>query len=136
MENSLYYLLVLISTAIFCVSLVLILANPFFNLAVSAVKQLNIILDKTLDESEVDKLILNNLFKLLANLFLNITLLIGLIVLSSLPTVLYVEYISDVEADTSSIYFYISMFIGSVSLLLFKNKADYSYWSNLLHTVT
>jgi len=135
MVNNLYYAFVFLGTVLLCVGVVLLLKKPFLNLATSAVKQLDIILDKSIEERVKDKLIFRNLLTLLKNLFLNIGLFILLLICSILPALLYSKsYLNDI-ADTSSIYFFLCMFIGSFSLLIFRKKTDYSYWSKLLHTL-
>lgn len=135
MANSLYYVFVLLGTVIFCVGLVLLLRKPFYNLATSAVKQLDIILDQSIGELEKDQHILRNLLTLLKYLLLIVCILVFLLICGILPALLYTNHKLSQEADTSSVYFYLSMFLGSFSLLIFKNKADYSYWSKLLHNL-
>jgi len=135
MINNLYYVLVLLSTALFFIGLVLLLKKPFFNLATSSVKQLDIILDNSIEEKEKDKRILRNLNTLLKHLLLNIILIFLLLICAIFPVLIYSKYKLNVLAETSSIYFYLAMIFGSFSLLLFRNKTDYSYWSKLLHTI-
>lgn len=130
-----YYLLVCFGAVLFCVGAVKFLGIPFYKLAVSTVKQLDILLDHSLSENEKDKRILRNLLSVLKQLFLTLLLLVVVLIASAVPAFLYVRYLSDVQADTSSVFFYGSMFLGSFSLLFFKTKGDYSYWSKLLHTL-
>ena len=81
MVNNLYYAFVFLGTVLLCVGVVLLLKKPFLNLATSAVKQLDIILDKSIEERVKDKQILRNLLTLLKNLFLNIGLFILLLIM-------------------------------------------------------
>lgn len=137
MINNLYYLSVVLAGALFCILIVFLLKNPFFNLAKAAVKQLDLIFDAALDENEKDKLILKNLGKLLLNLFSTILLFLISIAISTIPVYIYVE-LTGAAADYSSFYFYLSLTIGSCVLFLFKFKkttSDYNYWSKLLHTI-
>ncbi|MEM1002188.1 MAG: sulfotransferase domain-containing protein [Bacteroidota bacterium] len=135
MANSIYYFFVLLGTVIFCVGIVLLLKKPFYNLAVAAVRQLDIIFNKSLSEEEKDQKIIGNLSSLLKYLFVTVGLVFVLFVGSLIPVILYVKYQADFEPDTTSIFFYLSMFLGSFVLLFFRNKSDYSYWSKLLHTL-
>ena len=135
MTLSLYYFSIFIGTVLFCVGMVFFLKKPFNYLAISAAKQLDILLTKTLSEEEKDRQILRNLTSLLKWLFLSIFLLSIVIVCGVLPTVIHLQYYPNIEADTSSVYFYISMIIGSFALFFFRNKDDYSYWSKILHTI-
>jgi hypothetical protein len=132
-----YYIIILISTIIFCVCIVLFLKKPFYNLATAATSQLDIILNTSKDEEEKDALIIKNLVNVMEYLLTTIILLIIISLISLLPLFFYF-FIADVNYDhveTSSIYFYGSMIIGSFSLFLFKSKSNYSYWSRLLHSL-
>jgi hypothetical protein len=135
MIEILYYGLVFLGTILFCIGLVKLLNRPFHKLAISSARQLNIILDQSLSEENKDSYILKNLVKLLKWLFLNIGILVILIIVNTLPAILFLYFNSDFDIDTSSFQFYLSMFLGSFVLLLFKKKGDYSYWSKLLHTL-
>ena len=127
--------MVLLGTIIFCLGLKYVLAKPFYQLSVRSVKQLNIIMDDNADEDEKDALILKNLVGLLKMFFYVIFLLILLLVFAMLPSFVYQTFKPDSVVDTSSILFYGSMFLGSFVVLFLKDKADYSYWSKLLHTI-
>lgn len=135
--DSFYYVIVLCSTVIFCIGIVFLLKTPFYNLAASATNQLDIILDASKEEDEKDALLIKNLLVLLKYLFTTIFLLIILSIVSFNPVLIYLSVadVSHNRVDTSSVYFYGSMIIGSLSLLLFKSKSDYSYWLKLLHTL-
>lgn len=135
--NYIYYLLVLLGSALFCVAVVFLLQKPFFKLAVAAVKQMDILLNPKLDEREKDSLILKNLGRLLSQLFINLFLFFVTLAIGALPAVVYVKYAEVETPDVSSLYFYLSMLIGSLVLFLLKgkSKSDYSYWSKLLHTI-
>lgn len=136
MVNYFYYATVLIGAALTCIAFVFLLKKPFFKLAVSSAKQLDLIMDATLDEDEKDKRILQNLGNVLLQLFLSLFLSIVCIVIGIIPGYVFVSY-SDITPDVSSLYFYLSMSTGSLVLFLFtsKKKSDYGYWSKLLHTI-
>lgn len=135
MVSNIYYAFVVLGTIIFCVGAVILLKTPFYKLAVLSVKQLDIILDQSISEKEKDQSIIHNLFELLKFFVLTITLLIFLLICGVLPAFIYLHYQPNLTADTSSVYFYLSICLGSFSLFLFKNKSDYAYWSRLLHTI-
>lgn len=135
MENSFYYVTVVFGTVVFCFSIVLMLKKTFFNLSASTVKQLDIIINTSLQEKEKDRLILKNMSNLLKHFFLVLLLIVGIAIISSIPVFLYTKTYPEYSVDTSSIYFYLSMLLGSLSLLFIKKKSDYSYWSKLLHTI-
>lgn len=137
MANEIYYAFVIIGTSFFCVSIVLLIKKPFFMLSASAVRQLDIIMNASLGDKEKDKLILKNLARLLLDFF-TVILLLSLSVLFGLaPVLILAAFEPGLIIDTGSIYFYISMLLGSFSLFLFRKtkKSDYSYWSELLHTI-
>ncbi len=133
MISSLYYIAVLLGTAIFCISTVLLLQKPFFKLAVSATKQLDVLFNSDLGESEKDRLILRNLSQLLKYLFLSLFGMMGTVALGIVPVLIYSAQFPDEAIDTSSLWFYLCMVAGSFVLFFFKKKSDYSYWSKLLH---
>lgn len=135
MTLSVYHLLVVFGTIIFCLGLKYILAKPFFTLSKRSVRQLDIIMDGSMDDDEKDALILKNLAGLLKMFFLVLFLLVFIVLLSMVPVLVYQKLNPQSVADTSSIYFYGSMFLGSFSILFLKEKSDYSYWSKLLHTI-
>ncbi len=135
MTLSVYHLLVLLGTILFCLGLKYILAKPFYKLSVRSVRQLDIIMDNATDEDEKDVLILKNLLGLLKMFFLVFFLMIFIIFLATIPVLIYKWIKPDLVVDTSSMYFYGSMFVGSFVILFLKDKADYSYWSKLLHTI-
>lgn len=130
-----YYGLVLVGTVIFCVGVVKLLKKPFCNLAIYASRQLGILLDRSLPEERRDALLLKNLLGVLKWLFAVIAIICLLIFVGILPATLFVYFHQNLSVDTSSIYFYGSMFLGSFALLFFKEEGDYSYWSKLLHTI-
>jgi len=135
MTLSVYHFLVLLGTILFCLGLKYILAKPFYQLSEKSVRQLDIIMDGDTDEDEKDSMILKNLFGLLKMFFVVLFLLIFILFLAMLPVIIYQKSNPDSVADTSSIYFYGSMFVGSFAILFMKDKSDYSYWSKLLHTI-
>ena len=135
MEINLYYLIVVISSALFCIGVVTFLKQPFFKLATSSTSQINTIINKYLTEDEKDKLLLQTLIKVLGYLLSCLIILCLLIIGATLLPVLYVQLNGNIDADTSSVYFYSSMIVGSFSFLFYKKKGNYSYWSELLHKI-
>lgn len=135
MGITLYYLIVVTSSALFCIGLITFLNRPFFKLATSSTSQINVIIDKYLKEEEKDKQILQTLIKVLGYLLSCLIILCLLVIGAALLPVLYIQLYGEIEADTSSAYFYSSMIVGSFSLFFFKKKGNYSYWSRLLHTI-
>ncbi len=135
MASSIYYLTVVLSAALFCVGIAFLLKKPFFKLSTSAVYQLDIILNPLIDEIAKDRLILKNLVNLLVNFFTVLLFTLIIILFSIAPIYALVSIVPSTILDTNSIYFYLSMLIGSFSLFFLKKKSDYSYWSKLLHTL-
>ena len=135
MAISFFYALVFIGSVIFCVGVVIILKRPFYDLAISAVKQLDIIFDPILTEDEKDKRLIGNLLDLIKHALLTIFLLIVVAIVSILPALLLANFYDLPWTEISAPYFYGSMILGSFVLFLFKDKSDYSYWSKLLHTI-
>jgi uncharacterized membrane protein (Fun14 family) len=135
MEITLYYLIVVISSALFCIGVITFLKQPFFKLATSSTSQLNTIINKSLTEDEKDKLLIQTLIKVLGYLLSCLIILCLLIIGATLLPVLYVQLNGNIDVDTSSVYFYSSMIVGSFSLFFYKKKGDYSYWSKLLHKI-
>ena len=136
MESSIYYLLVCLGSALFSIGIVTFLKKPFFQLSISAVKQLDVILNSSLEENKKDQLILKNLFQLVLHLVTTIFILIVTMAIGISPAFFYVKQYSNEQIDFSSLNFYLSLILGSAILLFFKKKSsDYSYWSKLLHTI-
>lgn len=136
MESSIcYYALVTLGSAIFCASVVFILKIPFFHLSTSTVRQLNIILNQSLGEDEKDKQIIRNLLVIIKNISVVLVLLLLVVLLGIFPVMIFLYVQRDFEVDTTSIMFYGTMFLGSFSLLFFRSKGNYSYWSKLFHTI-
>lgn len=134
--NSFYYLVVVMAAAVSCWAMIFLLKKPFFSLACQSVKQLDLITDKTLSDDQKDVLILRNLGQLVIQLVLNVFLFSVSILSGFLLVYVFVNRFQ-VTPDYSSLYFYLSVSIGSVLPFLFlgNTKTDYSYWSQLLHTL-
>jgi len=131
-----YYLFVCLSTCVFCIGLIVFLKRPFLLLSTSAVRQLDTILNTSLQESEKDLLLLRNLKKLITHLLVVFSFLILVVIVSLVPVYLFITIKPVEDIDLHSVYFYLSMIIGSSVLFFFKSKSsDYSYWSKLLHTI-
>lgn len=131
-----YYVWVAVSTAIFCVGLVVFLKGPFLRLATSAVKQVDIILGTTLQEEDRELFLLANLRRLLVQCLVVLSIFAGISIVSWIPIYLYMTFGAAQDIEIRSVYFYLSMVVGSSILFLFNRKSsDYSYWSVLLHTV-
>lgn len=137
MVNKIYYVLVFLGTAFFCISIVLLLRKPFFRLASSAVKQMDTLLSTSIDEKEKDRLILQNLSRLFIEFFTVIILLFLSLFIGVLPVLVLLFFQPEVNIDVGSGYFFLSMILGSFSLFAFRKSknSDYSYWSKLLHTI-
>lgn len=130
-----YYISVTLGTVLFCISGVLFLKKPFYKLAVFAVKQLDTILNSSINEKEKNRQILAGLVPLLVAFFTVSIVLVLCVVLGVTPIFLFQKMNPEWNIDHSSMTFYGSMILGSFSLFLFQNKADYSYWTQLLHTL-
>jgi len=131
-----YYLIVFLCALLFTSGL-LLLKFPFFSFSRATAAQLNVILDNTSDEAQKQKLLVRNLITLLIRFGIFIVLLFILIFISLAPFYLYLDYLAIEirDADTSSIYFYLSMLIGGLFIFFIplKKRSDYSDWSKLLH---
>lgn len=131
-----YYLIVLIGSGVFSISLIGALRKPFFKLCVTAVKQLDILLDSQLDDDSKDRLIFRNLFSLIFELLKNLLFLGGCIILGLVPFFVFDLIFNPEQVDTNSFFFYTSMIVGScVVLIPMQKKVSYSYWSKLLHSI-
>lgn len=119
----------------FCIGLTRFLKRPFFGIATSSSFQLNIILDDTLKEAEKDKHLIKNLTKLLRYFMEGLVILLLLTLIAVFIPLLYLKVNNISEIDTSSVYFYACLVLGSLPLFAIKKKGDYSYWSKLLHTI-
>lgn len=127
------YLLVFICTMLFCIGMVKFLPDIFSKFCRHSVRQLDILVDKDLEDSDKQSKLVSNLKGLLSNMLLLFVGLIVLIALSIIPILLY-QYFTKNTIDTSSSYFYLSMLLGSLILLKKpQQKSDYSYWSKLIH---
>jgi len=127
--------LVALGTAMACLGIIWIMPKPFFQLATSALRQLDILLDTHKTEREQEKLILSHLGTLLKSLFVNLFLLSLLAIVALLPAGIYSRQYDMMKEDTSSLALWGSMLAGSLILVLFRRKNDYGYWSRLLHTL-
>jgi len=105
-------------------------------LSLSAVRQIDIILGTSLPETEKEQLLFRNLKNLLFHCASVLTLLALVSVICVIPVYLFVKIRPDQQVDLHSVYFYLSMIVGSAILLIYNRKSsDYSYWSKLLHTI-
>lgn len=131
-----YYFVVFICSVIFLFGLIFI-KKPFFSFCKAATNQLNTILDNALDPAVKQSQLVSNLLKLLTKFSIFLLLFIAVILISILPFYLFLYFSSlPVEnADTSSVYFFLSMILsGAIFFLLPKKKhTDYSDLSILLH---
>ncbi len=133
-----YYLFVVVGSALFFMGLLLFVKRPFFLFCKHAVAQLDIILDTKADEDLKQTRLVQNLKPLLLNFLMLIILLIFFSFIAAIPPYLYVVFESEEinQADVSSFYFILSISIGSLILFIPQKKtSDYSYWSKLLHTL-
>ncbi len=137
MVNYIYYVLVILGTVLFCIGLVFLVKKPFYQLATTVVKQLDNIINSSLNEEEKDRLLIENLFKLLGYFFLSLFLLFCCFLLGVLPIWIYDKLYPLETVDYTSMYFYLSLVVGSCSLFFLKNKktSEYNYWSRLIHTI-
>lgn len=133
-----YYLFVVVGSALFFLGVLLIVKRPFFLFCKHSVKQLDIILDRETNDDEKQSNLVRNLKPLLTNFIVLIFLLILLAFIGGIPPYLYLLYGSKEiqNVDISSFYFILSLTLGSLILFIpIKKTSDYSYWSKLLHTI-
>ncbi len=136
MMEKFYYLLVFLSSSVFCLGIRIFLKRPFFHFCESAVSQLDTIADIAITEDNKERILIIKLKRLIINSASLIFFLILILAISILPTYIYLSLSKPKNVDFHSIYFYLCMFAGSVFLFLHrKNTSDYSYWSRLLHTI-
>ncbi len=135
-----YYLVVFIGAILTTLGLIII-KKPFFNLALSTPKLLNIVLNtSSLSEDEKQKLLVKNVGKVLSSLGIFILAFLAILLFALLPILIYL-YTNNLDAgaiDTKSWRFYGSMSIGFLLVLLFPSKKkskDYTDWSMLLHHI-
>lgn len=138
-NDAIYYILSCISSIICCKLIVHFLAKPFYNYAIRAVKQIDTLLDNHLKDSDKDRILLRNAILLLGQT-LGIILGTILIILTSFSiTMIYSYQVSGLWfLDSNSFVFWLSVSIGSLILLIPSRKkqtTDYSYWSELFHTI-
>jgi hypothetical protein len=134
-----YYILVIFGTVIFVLGLNYLSGDTFYTFATKSTTQLNLILDKGLDENEKQRLLIINLKGLLFYFAKIIAIVVAVILVSALPAYIYIEWFQDgdISPDLVSYKFIGSTIIGSlVIFLLPKNQdSDYTYWSKLLHEI-
>ena len=132
-----YYVLVFFTTFLISVSL-LLLKKPFFSFAKATAALLNIMLDSSMNELAKQKILIQNLGKLLSVFGVFLILIMLTIGISLVPMMLYLRFESETieDLEMASFHFYVSMILGSAILFIFplrKKKKDYSEWSVLLH---
>jgi hypothetical protein len=135
-----YYLVVFLT--VFLISIgILLLKNPFFMFANATAHLLNSMLESSKDESLKQKHLIHSLGDLLPKFGLLLLIIALTIGVSFIPVVVYLEYNPQKtfqDLDMRSIYFFISVVLGSIALFIVplanRNKdSDYSGWSILLH---
>lgn len=127
------YLIIALSTVGFCIGIVKFLPNLFSKFCRHSVKQLDILLDGQSDDEVKQGKLIENLKGLMSSFMGLLVMLAVIVVICIIPIILYGKF-SNTEVDTSSIYFYLSMVVGSLILLKKPNQeSDYSYWSKLIH---
>jgi len=114
-----YYLVVFLTVSLISVGL-LLLKNPFFLFANASADMLNSMLQSKKTEPNKQK----HLNQSLGNLLLRFGLLLFFLALtigvSLIPVAVYLEYNPDTtvqDLDKRSIFFFLSVFLGSVALL-------------------
>lgn len=117
------------------------LKNPFFIFANATANLLNSMLESNKNESKKQKQLIQSLGNLLPKFGLLLFFLAMTIGVSLIPVVVYLEYNPEKSVQTldmRSIYFFLSVILGSLVLFVVpwanRNKeSDYSGWSMLLH---
>ena len=128
------YVLTFISAGLFMLLIEKLLSRPFHLLSTIAVKQVDVIIDKSMSEEDKDNLLLANLLHLLKALGLTIALLAVVLAIALVPIILYAAAIGVEKFDTSSWKFYAAMILGtSVVFIKRGEQNNYSFWSKLLH---
>lgn len=135
-----YYLVVFLTFSLISVG-ILLLKNPFFLFANAAAEMLNCMLEPKRGKANKKKNLMHSLDNLLPKFGLMIFFIAMTIGVSFIPVVVYLEYNPEKsfhDLDKSSIYFFISIILGSVTLFIVpwanRNRdSDYSGWSMLLH---
>jgi len=133
-----YYILVFLAVSILAIGIIL-LKKPFFSFAYATSVLLNSMLESNLDEAAKQKKHLQSLGNMLLK-FSQLLILTAFVVgIAILPFAFHMQF-NDVHMhslDTTSLYFYMSMILGSGVILVYPKKADknkdYSRWSMLLH---
>lgn len=135
-----YYLVIFLTVSLISVGL-LLLKNPFFLFANATANLLNSMLESKKKKSPKQKNLaqsFGNLLPKFGSLLLFLALTIGV---SLIPVAVYLEYNPERSIhtlDMRSIYFFLSVILGSAALFLVpwanRNKErDYTGWSMLLH---
>ncbi len=135
-----YYLVVFLTVSLISVG-ILLLKNPFFIFANATANLLNSMLGSRKTESTKQINLIQSLGNLLPKFGLLLFFLAMTIGVSLIPIVVYLEYNPEKSIQTldmRSIYFFLSVILGSVALFLVpwanRNKeGDYTGWSMLLH---
>lgn len=132
-----YYLIVFASVVILSLC-ILKMKRPFFSFAYQTAALLNILLDANLEESVKQKALIREVVITIRRLFFFLLIATAAILVCLFPIFLYLKLkgLSPDDLNNSSVYFYISLVLGSFPLFLIPGKSkdkDYSEWSKLLH---
>lgn len=131
-----YYIIVFVSVVILSMC-ILKMKRPFFSFAYQTSALLDILLDANLEESAKQKALIKEVGVTVSRLFVFLLISLASVLISLLPVYLYLKItgLNSGDVNNSSVYFYLSLILGSFPLFLpgkSKNK-DYSEWSKLLH---
>jgi len=135
-----YYLVIFLTVSLISVG-ILLLKNPLFLFANASAGFLNSVLESKKNKSSRQKSLLNSFGNLLPKFGLLIFFIVITIGVSFIPVAVYLEYNPESslkELDMHSIYFFISVILGSVALFIVpwanRNRdSDYFTWSMLFH---
>ncbi len=131
-----YYLAIFLSSLIVSTGF-FALGKPFFHFCVTAVSQLNILIGRPGTVEDKSAALLKNLKKLLTSSGIFFGSILLILTASLLPLLFYLEFeVSRTsEINTTSPYFFLSLFSGMLIFLVLPSRknTNYSYWSRLLH---
>lgn len=130
-----HYALVGLAACIFSIGL-LLLKNPFFNMALASTAMVNALLDPISDEDTKHSLVSRQLLRLISRLGIFLLALSALVVAAYIPFLIYEVNVGPLVMETTGIWFYGSMLAGGLLPFLCyrpKSSSDYSELSKLLH---
>jgi len=135
-----YYLVIFLTVSLISVG-ILLLKNPFFLFANATANLLNSMLESKKNKSTRQKSLIQSLGNLLPKFGILLLFLAMTIGVSLIPVVVYLEYNPEKSfhtLDMRSIYFFLSVILGSVALFIVRwtnrnKEGDYTGWSMLLH---